>query len=249
MSNNLLRTSIVCALLATMAGAHSENLQWFSNQYDETTFLAYGIPDTDYSPVVFNCDMGDETVRLFVTHDAPDATDGQKMSVSLSSNAGKVELTATGQFQEIDDLFHLEAQARLDQNLVRILSAGDILKISIDGQVQEIPLAGAGDKVGSLVAACGAPLNPNDIELKVTNRTKTPIVSLLFAERGVNDFDGDTYGNKVLLPGESTYLVIPDGKPLCAYDLRAEFDEDAERDPFEATQNLCEDSEFLVTGE
>ncbi|RUM96184.1 hypothetical protein EET67_19540 [Pseudaminobacter arsenicus] len=249
MMNNLVWSGAVVALLAAVSSAHSENLQWFSNQYDETTVLAYGMPDTDYAPIVFNCDMGDESARVFVTHDAPDAEDGQQMNIRLSSDAGSVELTAIGQFQEIDDLFHLEAQARLDQKLVRILSAGDILQVSIEGETQEIPLAGADDKVGVLVAACEAPLNPNDIEFRITNRTETPVVSFLFSERGVNDFDGDTYGNQVLLPGESTYLVIPDGKPACTFDLRAEFDEDAERDPFDGFQNLCEDSEFLVTGE
>lgn len=240
--------SSIAALLALASSAHSENLKWFSNQFDNTTALVFGIPDTDHSPIVLSCDKGDETVRLFVTHDAPGAEDGQAMTVTLSSEVGSVELPATGQFQEIDDLFHLEAQARLDQKLVRILSTGEILRISIEGHTQEMPLAGAGDEVGVLVAACGAPLNPSDIELRITNRTGIPIVSLLFSERGVNDFDGDTYGNYVLSPGDSTYLVIPNGKPSCVFDLRAEFDEDAERDPFEGSQDLCENAEFLITG-
>lgn len=242
------KTTISLIFLFSFAGnAHSENTHWFSNQYDATTVLAFGIPDTDYAPVVFNCDMGDETVRLFVTHDAPEAQDGQEMVVALSSMAGTVEFPATGSFQEIDDLFHLEAQTRLDQKLVRILSAGDVLQIAIEEKVQEIPLTGAGEAIGPLVAACAAQLNPDDIELKITNATDAPVVSVLFSESGVNDFDGDTYANHVLSPGGSTYLVIPNGKPGCAYDLRAEFDEDAERDPFAASQNLCEKSEFVIT--
>ena len=247
MSNNLLWMTVVGALLATAGQSSAEDLVWFSNQYDSTTTLAYGMPDTDYTPIVFNCEKGDETARLFVTHDAPNAEDGQQFDVTLSSAAGSVQLLATGQFQEIDDLLHLEGQVPLDQKLVRILSSGDTLKISMGADVQEIPLTGAADEVDALVAACGAPLSQNDLEFKITNRTDTPIVSFLFSEHGVNDFDGDAYGNYVLSPGESTYLTIRDGKPACVFDLRAEFDEDAERDPFDGMQNLCNDDEFLVT--
>ena len=239
--------SAAALLFASTGAAHSENLKWFGSQYDDTVFLAYGIPDTDYAPIAFNCEKGDDMVRLFVTHNAPEASDGQQMSVALSSDAGSVELTASGQFEEIDDLFHLQAQARLDQKLVRILSANGSLRVSIDGTNQDIPLAGAVDHVNALVAACGAPLNPNDLEIRITSKTDTPVVSLLFSQRGVNDFDGDTYGNHVLAPGDSTYLIIPDGRTTCTFDLRAEFDEDAERDPFEGSQNLCENSEFLIT--
>ena len=248
MADNLTRLGVAFAALFALAGsAYAENLQWFSNQYDNTTTLAYGMPDTDYVPVVFMCDMGDEAARLFVTHDAPDAEDGQQMSVTLSSAAGQVELSATGQFQEIDDLFHLEAEARIDHNLVRILSADGNLDISIEGETQEIPLAGASKEIGAIVAACGAPLEPNDLEIRITNKVDTPVVSVLFSERGVNDFDGDTYGNQVLAQGDSTHLVIPDGKLNCTYDLRAEFDEEEERDPFEGSQNLCENEEFVIT--
>lgn len=35
-------------LFALAGGANAENLQWFSNQYDKTTILAYGMPETDY---------------------------------------------------------------------------------------------------------------------------------------------------------------------------------------------------------
>lgn len=238
----------VAAVFFTSAGAaHSENLQWLVSQYDNTTFLSYGIPDTDYSPIGFHCSTGDETVRLIVTHDAPGAKDGQQMRITLSSDAGSVELSAIGQFQEIDDLLHLEGQTRLDRKLARILSANGALNVSIDGSKQDIPLAGAADHIDALVAACGAPLKPNDLEVRITNNTDTPVVGLLFSEHGVNDFDGDTYGNEVLAPGDNTYLIIPDGRPSCSFDLRAEYDEEAERDPFEGTQNLCENGEFLIT--
>ncbi|MEW9613740.1 hypothetical protein AB3G45_07890 [Shinella sp. S4-D37] len=234
------------ALFTSASAASSENLQWLVSQYDNTTFLSYGIPDTDYSPIGFYCSTGDETVRLIVTHDAPDAKDGQQMRVTLSSDAGSVELSASGQFQEIDDMLHLEGQTRLDRKLVRILSANGALNVSIDGSKQDIPLAGAADHIDALVAACGAPLNPNDLEVRITNKADMPIVSLLFSEQGVNDYDGDTYGNQVLAPGDTTYLIIPDGRPSCSFDLRAEYDEEAERDPFEGTQNLCENGEFLI---
>src|SRR5690606_36947457 len=124
----------------------------------------YGLPDTDYTPVVLSCERCDETVRVFLTHDAPGAEDGPQLSVTLASIVESVEFTATGQFQEIDDLLHLEAQVCLDEKFVRILSLGDTLRISIEDEVQEISLSGAGDELDALVAACGAPLAPNDIE-------------------------------------------------------------------------------------
>jgi len=146
---------VMAVLFASASTADSEDLKWFSSNYDETTVLAYGIPETDYAPIVLTCEKGDETVRLFTTHDAPGAKDRQLMSVMLSSEAGSVKLSATGQFQEIDDLFHLEAQTVLNKDLVRVLSANGLMRLSTDGDIQEIPLDGAIDHIGALVAACG----------------------------------------------------------------------------------------------
>lgn len=235
-------------LLGFGSAAQSEDVQWFANEFDNTTILAFGMPDTDFTPIVFQCDRGDEMVRFYVSHDAPEAVDGQHMTVTLSSSGGSITVDAAGQFQEIDDLFHLEGEAKLDRSLVRILSEGSTLTIGIEDQVQEIPLAGAATQIDTLIAACGAPLKPDDLEMRITNATDATVVSVLFSQRGANDFDGDTYGNEVLAPGQTTYIVIPEGRRLCDFDLMAEFDEEAERDPMMATLNLCESNEFLVGG-
>lgn len=246
MSKILLPAGIVAALLGAPVGAHSESLQWFGNQYDNVTYLAYGIPDTDYALIGFHCAMGDEALRIFVPHDAPDAVDGQQMTVTLSSGTGNVELTATGHFEEMDDLFHLQGEIRLDAKLAQMLSPGNTLTVAIEDTTREFPLAGASDYVGQLVATCGASLNHSDLELRITNATDAVVVNVLFSAGGVNDFDGDTYGNHLLLPGESTDLIIPDGKSICDFDLIAEFDEEAERDPVIRSQNLCDEREFVV---
>src|SRR5690554_2445815 len=98
-------TASFVMLLGIGSAAQSEDIQWFANQFDNTTVLAYGMPDTDFAPVVFQCERGDDTVRFYVSHEAPDAQDGQQMTVTLSSAGGSIAVDATGQFQEIDDLF------------------------------------------------------------------------------------------------------------------------------------------------
>ena len=155
MRGNCVRMGAVAVLFASASTANSEDLQWFTTNYDDTIVLAYGIPETDYAPVVLTCEKGDETVRLFTTHDAPGAKDGQLMSVILSSEGGSVELSAAGQFQEIDDLFHLEAHTALSGDLVRVLSAKGLMRLSTDGQAQEIPLSGAVENIAALIGACG----------------------------------------------------------------------------------------------
>src|SRR5690606_369255 len=105
------------------------------------------------------------------------------------------ELIATGYFQEIDDLLHVEARTKLDQQLVDMLSSGGTLVVAIGGVEQEFPLDGIHAELGNLVAACGAPLGALDLEIRLTNDTDTPVVGFLFSEVNVNDFDGDTYGN------------------------------------------------------
>lgn len=241
-----MKFALALAALVFAGPAAAEELTWFASQFDRTTALVYGVPESDYTPLVFSCELGDAEVGFYFGHEAPDAADGQQMAISFSAGNASVETMATGSFQEIDDLFHLEGLIKLDRRLVGILSSGSPLTVAVEGTAQEFPVDGLAENLDVLVAACGAPLGPLDLELRLTNNSTLPIVSFLFSEKGVNDFDGDTYGNHVLAPGDVTYVVIPNGKQICSFDMRSEFDEDAERDPVDTTQNLCDNPEVVV---
>ena len=87
--------------------------------------------------------------------------------------------------------------------------------------------------------------------MTVTNKATKTLESFAYSEAGVGDFNSDTFGYETLAPGASREFTIPGGRDICTFDISvlfaAEDDEEccSMGEPA-GTQNLCENSEFVV---
>jgi hypothetical protein len=55
------------------------------------------------------------------------------------------------------------------------------------------------------------------------------------------------FGQDVLGPGESVEVTIADGRSVCDYDLRFEFEAGSNLATTEDTQNLCETGSYTIS--
>lgn len=149
---------LVLAVLAATASVRTVDAQsgrqWFGERGGHGAHLIYGTPRSDDMVISFACNTKTVTVSYSFTF-APRAKDGTRMEIELSSEGGKVQLTATGQRSMLDDSFLLVGETRLDPVLRKILTEGRMLSIRVQGRVAPVPLAGAAKPVAELIAACG----------------------------------------------------------------------------------------------
>jgi len=241
------------ALLPAAAQDEEEQPRWFGGGYDNTVTLAYGIPDTDYVALHFSCAAGTPTVNAYVQDEESRAEEGATMQVRLSAGAKAVEFSGKAIPNEDSGGKDVKAGLPLDDTLRAILSARDMLEIVVDGHAQRYEMDGAAGPVAAMLAACDAPKPAGDLDVKVTNEAKLPLQSFAYSEAGVSSFDSDAFGYESLEPGESRTFTIPGGRDICTFDLAVTFveeeDEECCSDPAPVgTQNLCENSVFVVHG-
>ncbi|PWW01778.1 hypothetical protein DFR52_102442 [Hoeflea marina] len=93
--------------------------------------------------------------------------------------------------------------------------------------------AGAAALVFSLSAAVQA----EDLTFTLSNNTSAVLERFYSSPVGTENWEEDVFGEQVLNPGESIDITIADGRTVCDYDMRFEFDDDTVT---EGQQNLCE---------
>ena len=64
---------------------------------------------------------------------------------------------------------------------------------------------------------------------------------------GVDDWEEDIFGDKVVAPGETMEITIADGRSVCKYDMRFEFTEDSKIENLEDSQDLCELGTYTIS--
>lgn len=94
-------------------------------------------------------------------------------------------------------------------------------------------LAGAAALVFTLAAAAQA----EDLTFTLKNNTGTTLTRFYSSPTGTDNWEEDVFGDQVLEPGESMDITIADGRTVCNYDMRFEFDDNTTT---EDEQNLCE---------
>lgn len=240
----LAATVLILAQAIGAARAQDEEPVWFGNDSDDQARLVYGIPDSDYAPIVFICDKGSPDLSIYLYLEAIADTAGADIPVRMAAGNAEFVFPARAQTQEMDDLVYLKGSSRLNGAFESVFSSTGELTLDVQDASIHYPLAGASEAAGPLLAACA-----RDLHVTVTNKASLPIVTFLFSEAEVNDYDGDTFGNQFVQPDKSVRFTIPEGRKICTYDLIAEFDEEDERDPVQGRQNLCENSEFIVRQE
>lgn len=237
----LAATALILAQTTGAARAQDDQPIWYNDASADQARLVYGVPDSDYSPIVFICDAGSPDISIYLYLDAVADSGDADIPVRVAAGGAEAVFPARSQAQEMDDQLYLKGTVRLDGGLEGVLASTGELALEVKGATVRYPLAGAAEAAGPLLAACG-----RDLHVTVTNKASVPVVNFLFSEAEVNDFNGDTFDNQFVKPDESLRFAIPDGRKVCTFDLIAEFDEEAERDPVTGRQNLCEDSEFVV---
>ena len=100
-------------------------------------------------------------------------------------------------------------------------------------KTQLLSLAGACVMALSLSAAAQA----EDLTFTLKNNTGTTLTRFYSSPTGTNNWEEDVFGEQVLAPGESMDITIADGRTVCDYDMRFEFEDDTTT---EDEQNLCE---------
>lgn len=108
-------------------------------------------------------------------------------------------------------------------------------------------------KSGMIAAATAALLfsagasHAENLVFTLKNGTNSVLTRFFTSPVGTKDWEEDVFGKNVLESGESVRITIRDGRDVCEYDMRFEFDEASNLDTLEDTQNLCELSEYTVT--
>lgn len=63
-----------------------------------------------------------------------------------------------------------------------------------------------------------------DRQVKVVNKTKTPLFAFYASRTSTNDWEEDILGDDVIMPGGSLVIDIDDGSGACKFDFKGEFE-------------------------
>lgn len=97
-----------------------------------------------------------------------------------------------------------------------------------------------------LCAAFPAASFAEDLVFTLKNGTSSVLTNFYASPVGVNEWEDDIFGRDVLGAGETMKITIADGRSVCKYDMRFEFDENSDLDTTEDTQDLCELGEYTI---
>lgn len=106
------------------------------------------------------------------------------------------------------------------------------------------------NKVAIALAAAATLLSASvshadDLVFTLENATNSVVNNFYTSPVGVGDWEDDVFGKQALSPGESIEITIADGRRVCKYDMRFEFQGDDLED-MEDTQDLCEMSTYTI---
>ncbi|WP_457583189.1 hypothetical protein [Ensifer canadensis] len=98
----------------------------------------------------------------------------------------------------------------------------------------------------AILAATTVTASAEDLVFQLKNKTKAVLTNFYTSPVGVDQWEDDVFGRQVLNPGESMEITIADGRDVCKYDMRFEFEENSDLDTTEDTQDLCELGEYSI---
>ena len=85
-----------------------------------------------------------------------------------------------------------------------------------------------------------------DLKFTLINKTKSVINAFYASPSNTNDWEDDILGKDALIPNESVEITIADGRDVCNYDMKFEFQEE-DLETLKDTQDLCDLGEYSVT--
>ncbi|EJC80573.1 hypothetical protein Rleg4DRAFT_2206 [Rhizobium leguminosarum bv. trifolii WSM2297] len=98
----------------------------------------------------------------------------------------------------------------------------------------------------AIIAASAVSARAEDLKFKLTNGTNSVLERFYSAPTGVDNWEEDVFGDGVLNPGESIDITIADGRTVCKYDMRFEFEEGSNLAATEDTQDLCQMGSYTI---
>ena len=98
---------------------------------------------------------------------------------------------------------------------------------------------------GAFAVSTGASY-AEDLVFTLKNGTDSTLTRFYTSPSGVNDWEDDVFGEDTLEPGQSVKITIADGRAVCKYDMRFEFDEESDLDTTEDTQDLCKMGSYEI---
>jgi hypothetical protein len=98
----------------------------------------------------------------------------------------------------------------------------------------------------TLLAVSAAHSYAEDLVFTLKNGTKSVLTNFYTSPVGVDKWEDDVFGKQVLNPGESIEITIGDGRDVCKYDMRFEFEEGSSLDTTEDTQDLCAMGSYTI---
>ncbi|MEH6949914.1 hypothetical protein V4R08_00925 [Nitrobacter sp. NHB1] len=242
--------ALIPAAVSSATTQDKEQPRWFGGSFDNKTVLAYGIPDSDYVVLLFSCRPGASVVKVDVQDEESGAKEGDLLLVGLAAGKERVEFSEKAILNQDSGGVELHADLLLNQALRHILASKEPLEITVAGHTQRFAMNGAAGPAARMIAACDSPKPAADLDVTVTNKAGLPLQSFAYSQTGVNSFESGGFGNKKLEPGASRTFTIPDGRKICTFDISVILAKDDEEccsmGKPAGTQNLCENSEFVV---
>ncbi|CAN7497364.1 hypothetical protein [Rhizobium leguminosarum] len=98
----------------------------------------------------------------------------------------------------------------------------------------------------TMIAASAVSSHAEDLTFKLINGTTSVLTRFYSSPTGVDDWEEDVFGENVLDPGETMNITIADGRTVCKYDMRFEFEEDSNLATTEDTQDLCAMGSYTI---
>lgn len=107
--------------------------------------------------------------------------------------------------------------------------------------MQMLKIAAAASAAVLLFAA---PSYAEDLVFTLTNSTSSVMTTFHASPSGVDSWEEDVLGSEVLGPGESVQVTIADGRDVCEYDMKFDFEE---LETLTDTQDLCEMGSYTIS--
>ena len=98
----------------------------------------------------------------------------------------------------------------------------------------------------ALLTFSTVPSSAADLVFTLKNGTQSVLTHFYSSPVGTNNWEEDVFGEQVLGSGESMQITIADGRDVCKYDMRFEFDEGSNLDTTEDTQDLCAMGSYTI---
>ena len=149
-----LAAGLTLILLFALSAA-AEGRRWIADSGDDVATLIYGTPESDDMVLSLTCERASKTLTIWFAPQPVPVKAPDSLPLTLSSEAGRLQLTAAGSHSDLDDSYSLQAQTPLTPELEKLLVGARKLSVKVESRttdmaIDDVALKGAEE----LVEAC-----------------------------------------------------------------------------------------------